>query len=164
MAPAYRATTVGLVGSRAYDLLWGTTLRATTRAHRILDRMSGGRLMRHFPGGAPVVWITTTGRRSGEPRRTPLLAVRDGDAWIIAGSNAGQERVPDWVHNVRADPRGTVDTGADPTAVEFVEVPEPDRSRLYSMLARQWSAYDMYQRNAGRTIPVFRLRPVLDTD
>ena len=56
------AGSVPSVGGRAYDLFWGTTLRTTTRLHKLMDRLSGGRLGRHFPGGQPVVWITTLGR------------------------------------------------------------------------------------------------------
>ncbi|MGA0209266.1 MAG: hypothetical protein ACO3LZ_05030, partial [Candidatus Nanopelagicales bacterium] len=84
---------VPYVGSRAYDVVWGTALRATTVAHRFLDKVSGGRLMRRFPGGSQVVWITTMGRRSREWRRTPLLGVpgttEDFQGRGLAGSHAG---------------------------------------------------------------------------
>lgn len=149
------------MGSRAYDLVWGTALRATTRAHRLLHRVSGGRLGRRFPGGSQVVWISTLGRRSGEWRRNPLLAVREDarpDApWIVAGSNAGQETVPAWVHNARANPDGRVEIDGVVAAARFEEISGPERSRLYAQLVAVWSAYAMYERNAGREIPVFRI-------
>lgn len=151
------------MGGRAYDLVWGTTLRTTTVLHRMLDRVSGGRLGRRFPGGQQVVWITTLGRRSGEWRRTPLLAVReDGDPakpWVITGSNAGQAAVPGWVFNVRSHDLGTLEVDGVTSEVRFEEVLGEERARLYAQLSQIWSAYEMYERNAGREIPVFRILP-----
>lgn len=147
------------MGSRGYDALWGTVLRTTTVAHRVLDRVSGGRLGRRFPGGAQVVWITTLGRRSGEWRRTPLLAAAQGDGWVIAGSNAGQEKVPGWVFNVREHPSGTLEIDGRTIPVTFTEL-EGDAARsAYRLLVDRWSAYAMYERNIRRTIPVFLMTP-----
>lgn len=149
------------VGSRGYDLFWGATLRTTTRVHRVLDKVSGGRLGRRFPGGQQVIWVTTLGRRSGQWRRSPLLAVReDGDptaAWIVTGSNVGQEQVPAWVHNMRANPEGRVEVDGVERPATFTEAVGDDRDALYAQLVRMWSAYERYERNAGRTIPVFRV-------
>lgn len=148
------------MGSRAYDLAWGTTLRATTRFHRILHSVSRGKLGRRFPGGAQVVWITTLSRKSGEWRRTPLLAVSIDGGWGIAGSNAGQEKIPGWVFNVMEHDRGQIDIdGVEHDAV-FSQVFGELRERIYAGLVSQWSAYDMYQRNIKREIPVFFVQAV----
>jgi F420H(2)-dependent quinone reductase len=158
------AGSVALVGGRAYDLFWGTTLRTTTRLHKIVDRLSGGRLGRHFPGGQQVVWITTLGRKSGEWRRNPLLAVHeDGDPakpWLVTGSNAGQAAMPGWVFNVRAHDRGTLEIEGTSVPVRFEEAVGEDRDRLYEQLASIWAAYRQYEQNAGRQIPVFRVIPL----
>ena len=147
------------MGSRGYDLLWGTTLRATTISHRILDRISGGRLMRRFPGGAQVVWISTLGRKSGQWRRTPLLGVpvETGDVrgWGIAGSNAGQEKVPGWVFNVRAHHAGTIEIDSEIFSCTFAEVTGASARDIYERLGNSWSSYRMYARNIQRDIPVF---------
>ncbi len=149
------------MGNRGYDLVWGTVLRTTTRGHRILHRASGGRLGRRFPGGQQVVWITTLGRKSGEWRRTPLLAVHEDDdpakPWVVTGSNAGQSAVPGWVFNVRAHPEGTIEIDGVSSPATFTEVTGTERDDLYEQLARMWSSYRMYERNAGRPIPVFRV-------
>ena len=149
------------MGNRAYDLVWGTTLRTTTRLHRLLYRVSGGRLGHRFPGGQQIIWVTTLGRKSGEWRRNPLIAVHeDGDPakpWIITGSNAGQSAVPGWVFNVRAHDVGTVEVDGVSSPARFVEVTGPERDELYEQLARVWKSYRMYERNAGRPIPVFRV-------
>ena len=154
------------MGNRGYDLLWGTTLRTTTRLHKVLDKVSGGRLGRRFPGGQQVVWITTLGRKSGEWRRTPLLAVReDGDPtkpWVVTGSNAGQATVPGWVFNVRAHDLGTLEVDGVGGPARFEEALGQDRDRLYAQLIEIWSAYRTYEENAGRPIPVFRVLPAPD--
>ncbi len=147
------------VGSRSYDLLWGTTLRATTISHRFLDRISGGRLMRRFPGGAQVVWISTLGRKSGQWRRTPLLGVpvktEDMRGWGIAGSNAGQEKVPGWVFNVREHNEGTIEIDGEILPCTFTEVTGDSARDIYARLINSWSSYRMYERNIKRDIPIF---------
>lgn len=145
------------MGSKSYDLVWGTVLRTTTVLHRAIHTLSRGKLGRRFPGGAQVVWITTLGRRSGEWRRTPLLAVPDSGGWGIAGSNAGQEEIPGWVFNVRAHGQGQIEVDGQVSETVFTEVQGEDAARIYTALGEAWSSYRMYQRNIAREIPVFRV-------
>lgn len=146
------------MGSRLYDAVWGSTLRTTTRAHRLLHKVSGGRLGRRFPGGGQIIWLSLLGNKSGEWRTVPLVAVRDADAWVVTGSNAGQEKVPGWVFNARANPDGFVEVDGDRRACRVEEVTGDDRDELYGRLASVWKGYEMYERNAQRYIPVFRVR------
>ncbi len=148
------------MGSKSYDRLWGTALRTTTILHRAVYSVSGGKLGRRFPGGAQVVWITTLGRKSGEWRKTPLLAVPDSGGWGIAGSNAGQEKIPGWVFNVRAHNKGRIEINSEASDVEFVEVHGEEAARIYAALGDTWSSYRIYERNIGRDIPVFRVSKI----
>jgi len=166
--PGMRTTSLAPMGNRAYDAMWGTALRGTTITHRIVHRLSGGRLWRRFPGGAQVIWITTLGRKSGEWRTTPLLAVPDDahlqrGVWAVTGSNAGQEKIPGWVYNMRAHPLGRMEIDGHLIDVTFEEVTGADADRLYDALTQKWSAYRMYKNNAQREIPVFRIIPVTAT-
>ena len=145
------------MGNRAYDVFWGTMLRSTTALHRVVHKVSGGRVWRRFPGGGVIVWITSLGRKSGEWRTNPLLSVKDGDDWVVAGSNAGQEKLPGWVHNVRANPDGYVLVDDDAWSCRFVEAEGAERDALYGKLVAIWKSYEMYAENAGRYIPVFRI-------
>lgn len=147
------------MGSKTYDALWGTALRTTTHLHKFVHWASKGKLGRTFPGGAQVVWITTLGRKSGDWRSTPLLAVPVDGGWGIAGSNAGQERIPGWVFNVEAHDRGRISIDGNEIAAIFTRVEGELKERIYSGLISQWSAYDMYQRNIKRDIPVFLVKP-----
>lgn len=140
-------------------MVWGTALRTTTTVHRFIHWASRGRLGRTFPGGAKVVWITTLGRKSGEWRRTPLLAVPIEGGWGIAGSNAGQEKIPGWVYNVEVHNLGRIDIDGHEREATFTRVSGDLEDRIYAGLISQWSAYEMYQRNIQREIPVFLVTP-----
>lgn len=106
-----------------------------------------------------MVWITTLGRKSGEWRRTPLLGVpvttEQGSGWGIAGSNAGQEKVPGWVFNVREHSHGTIQIDDDVLDCTFTEVEGELARDIYERLGNSWSSYRMYERNIKRPIPIF---------
>ena len=142
----------------AYDRGMGLLLGTTTRVHRLLDRVTRGRLGRTFPGGAQVVWIYSRGRRSGQWRRFPLLAARESESsWVIAGSNGGQQRVPSWVYNITAYDTGWLDVNDSHWAVRFEEVLGPERDEVYQLMVGVWKAYAAYAQRSPRYIPVFRI-------
>lgn len=145
------------MNKRLYDLAWGTALRTTTALHRVVHKATGGRVWRHFPGGAQVVWITTMGRKSQQWRTNPLLAARIDDGWCVAGSNAGQAKVPGWVFNAREHPEGFVLINDDAWRCRFVEVEGAERDALYAQMIAMWKSFEMYAENAGRYIPVFTI-------
>ena len=148
-----------VMDKRLYDAFWGSSLRATTALHRVVHKVSGGRIWRRFPGGGVIVWITTLGRKSGLWRRTPLLGVpvetEDMRGWGIAGSNAGQEKVPGWVFNVREHNEGTIEIDGEILPCTFTEVTGDSARDIYERLINSWSSYRMYERNIKRDIPIF---------
>ena len=152
------------MGSRGYDAVMGLLLRSTTRGHRLLHRVTRGRWGRTLVG-APIVWLTLPGRRTGEPRTVPLLVSRDLGhdpvAWVVCGSNAGQTAVPAWVHNARAAGCGVVLDGGTRVPVWVVEVLDPDEhDRLYAGMVEVWRGFRAYRVAAGRHVPLFRLVPM----
>jgi deazaflavin-dependent oxidoreductase (nitroreductase family) len=78
---------------------------------RRLYRSTGGRFS--LTGRAPVLLLTTTGRRTGKARTVPLLYLRDGDRMVICNVNPGFERPNPWILNLRARPRAQVQIGRD---------------------------------------------------
>jgi F420H(2)-dependent quinone reductase len=106
--------------------------------------------------------LTTTGRRTGEPRTIPLYAWPDGDRLVIVGSKGGAARNPDWVHNLRAEPRATVKKGRDAQAYRATEVGADgsERERLWTLVIEAFPLYAGYQRKTKRLIPLFVLEPV----
>jgi F420H(2)-dependent quinone reductase len=147
------------VRKQTHDLAMAATLASLTRGHRVLHRVSGGRLGRRFPGGQQIVWVTTLGRRSGKWRRTPLLSVTDGaGCYVVTGSNGGQDRVPGWVFNMRDHDAGYVEVDGLAWAAGFEEAAGSDRDALYAQLVASFASFAGYERWAGRPIPVFRIR------
>jgi deazaflavin-dependent oxidoreductase (nitroreductase family) len=129
------------------------------KLHVTMVRRSGGRLVRTFRGG-DVVLLTHTGRSSGRTFTTPLLYVRDGDDVVVAASNGGIDREPQWWLNLQADPRGATEIGGRRTEVVASRVPEADRQRLWDALMAKCPTYDDYQAGVSRRISLVRLSPI----
>lgn len=105
------------------------------------------------------ITLTTTGRRSGQPREVPLYAFEDGEGLVIVGSLGGAARDPAWVANLRADPRATVRRGRAAREVRAREVTGSDRERLWHLVCTAFPLYATYQRRTTRLIPLFVLQP-----
>ena len=104
--------------------------------------------------------LTTTGRRSGELRQVTLYAWADGDRLVIVGSWGGAATDPDWVRNLRAEPRATVKMGRDLREVRAYEVNGTERERLWMLVCEAFPLYATYQRRTNRVIPLFVLKTV----
>ncbi|TDD90668.1 nitroreductase family deazaflavin-dependent oxidoreductase [Actinomadura darangshiensis] len=116
-------------------------------------RANGGKVGGAF-AGADLLLLTSTGARSGEPHPTPLGYLADGGRLLVFASNAGGPRNPAWYHNVRADPRVTVEVGTETFDGVAIPVEGEERDRLYARQAERVPAYAEYQRTTGRVIPV----------
>ena len=102
--------------------------------------------------------LTTTGRRSGHPRRTPVqYQALDGELFLVAAAG-GAPRPPAWWHNVEAEPRVTVQLGADRRGAVAETLPAAERARAWPLLCAGNRYLSRVQTKAGRTLPVVRLR------
>lgn len=122
----------------------------------ILLRLTGGRLATTL-GIVPTGVLETQGARTGERRRNAVIYWRDGDATIIAASNAGRPKHPSWYHNLCAHP--DVSFGGAPMRATEVES-QDERARLWSLGDDVFPAFAVYRTRAapvGRTIPLIRL-------
>ncbi|MEZ5383234.1 MAG: nitroreductase family deazaflavin-dependent oxidoreductase [Microthrixaceae bacterium] len=137
-------------------------IRLLSRAQSWVYRRSGGRLGAKFLKGAPVLLVTTTGRRSGQPRTVPLLYLEDGDDIIVVASQGGMPTNPDWYYNVLADPTVTVTRGTDELQMVAREVEGDERAELWPRLVEMYADYEAYAERTERTIPVIRLSPAAD--
>ena len=102
------------------------------------------------------------GRRTGREYVQPLLYMRDGDSYILAGSNGGAEKEPAWVTNLAAMSKATIEVGEETLTVEPKAVPggTPERDRLYARLVEYWPDFLKYEQNTDRLFPLFKLEPV----
>jgi deazaflavin-dependent oxidoreductase (nitroreductase family) len=110
--------------------------------------------------GAPTLLLTTTGRRSGEPRTTALIFGRDGDDYLVVASKGGAPQHPAWYLNLTAEPEVEIQVRADRmTAVARTAADGDERARLWSIVTAVWPNYDVYVTRTDRTIPVVVLSP-----
>jgi deazaflavin-dependent oxidoreductase (nitroreductase family) len=91
---------------------------------------------------------------------TPLLYVEDGERFVVVASNAGDERDPAWLLNLRKQPQAEVQVGARRVAVQAREASEAECGRLWPLLEASYSHYPAYRERAGRRIPIIVLEPV----
>ena len=129
------------------------------RAHAWLYRVSRGRLApRWF--GAPVLVLQTVGRRSGQPRATPVLyALHDGDPVVLA-ANAGARRPPAWWLNLRDAGRGVAVLGRERREVVPRVAEGPERAELWNRVCAVYPAAEHYAEFTEREIPVVVLERV----
>ncbi len=110
--------------------------------------------------GLPVIIVTNTGNRTGAVRKTPLMRVKDADAYVLVGSQGGAPKHPVWVHNLRAKPDIEIRDLAEVRPMRVREVEdEAERSRLWALAVEAFPPYDDYQARTDRKIPVFLAEP-----
>lgn len=133
---------------------WRVVQDANTR----LYRLSGGRIGGRYDG-APVLILHHVGRRSGEPRQTPLIYLQDGEDFVIVGSMGGSSSHPAWYLNVRDAPDVEVEIKGSRRHVRARHADLQERERLWPALLEMWPAWDDYSRRTDREFPILILSP-----
>jgi len=131
----------------------GALQRFVTGIHARAYRLTGGRLGGRI-GRVEQVLLTTTGRRSGRARTTPLSVIADGDRLVLIASNGGAARHPDWYLNLTANPSVTVQRGGEHVAMVARTAGSAERADLWQRAVALYSGYAAYQRRTSREIPV----------
>lgn len=144
--------------SRASQLMGATGLRWTGKLNVPLYRLSGGRIGGHI-SKAPVLLLTTIGRKSGQPRTAPVVYLADGENLVVIGSNAGHGRTPAWSLNLQANPDAEVEVGRERRRVRARLSEGEERADLWSKHNRQYSGFDEYEARTDRDIALFVLEP-----
>lgn len=127
-----------------------------SRLHARVLRLSRGRLLpRWF--GAPVLVLETVGRRSGQPRATPVLYARLDDAFVVMPASAGSDRTPAWWLNLRAAGRGTVLVGGRRLDVVPRVLEGAERDAARAALLAVYPAAEHYEGFTARAIPFVAL-------
>lgn len=104
--------------------------------------------------GTTTLILTTTGRRSGEQRPTPLIYGTHGDAYLVVASKGGADEPPAWYLNLEADPRVTVQVKGDRFDARARTATPEEKPEMWRTMVGRWSAYEDYQRKTDRDIPV----------
>ncbi|MEU1983793.1 nitroreductase/quinone reductase family protein [Nocardia sp. NPDC019395] len=132
-------------------------IRALTPLDRRLLERTGAKYTVLGPVGVPLILLTTTGRRSGQPRTQPLLYVHGGDTLYVIGSNFGQTRHPAWSANLLAEPRATVAIAGERIPVTAALVEGPAKEEIFQRFVDLVSAYSAYRGRTTRDLRIFAL-------
>jgi F420H(2)-dependent quinone reductase len=129
-----------------------------SRSNTWLYRVTGGKL-----GGtvqkAPVALLTTTGRKTGQPRVSPLLYMRDGDRVIVAASKGGSDKNPMWYLNLKANPKVQVQIKKEVLDLTARDATDEERAKYWPQLVAMYPTYDDYQSWTDRVIPLVVCEP-----
>jgi len=150
---------------RSVRAVASTALGARVLAHtlpmldRAVARVSGGRTTAvELLAGLPLLGLTSTGRRSGQPRYAPLIAVPFRDSLAVLGTNFGQASTPTWALNLEAEPRAEVTHGDVTLTVVARRADEAERAEILARAGEVYIGYPKYlQRITGREVRVFVL-------
>lgn len=117
------------------------------------------RVGRRFIRGIPVCLLTTTGRKSGLARTSPLLYLLDGKGIVVVASQGGMPRHPDWYFNITADPLVHIELPGERFDAVARTANSQERAQLWPRLVEMYPSFAVYQARAGREIPVVICRP-----
>jgi deazaflavin-dependent oxidoreductase (nitroreductase family) len=134
-------------------------IRVFVGTHRRILAASGGRVLGRL-GGHPLLILTTTGRKTGQPRSTPVIGIADGPDWLVVASNGGAATQPLWARNIAACPEVTVRRGRRTGAFRARILPGSERASRWPKLAGAYPAYAKMQAKTDRPLPVIALEHV----
>jgi deazaflavin-dependent oxidoreductase (nitroreductase family) len=128
---------------------------------KIIDefRANGGKVGGQF-AGAPLLLLHSTGAKSGLERINPTMYLPDGDRYLVFATKGGATTNPDWYHNLKANPRATIEVGDKTIEVIAEDLIGQERTQMYDKQASLYSGFATYQENTDRVIPVVALTPV----
>jgi len=129
-----------------------------TATHRFVYRATRGWIGGWLPGQRFLL-LTTVGRRTGQERTMPLLYVRDGERFVVVGSNGGDDRPPAWWLNLQARPTGRVQAGREQREIVARQAQGAELAALWARLDASYRYYADYRRRTTREIPVVVLDP-----
>ena len=143
----------------------GKIIKTMSKVNVAIYRWTGGllgstwRVGSAFPWGVPVLLLTTTGRKSGQPRIAPLLFIEEGDNVILIGSQGGLPKDPLWYRNLQANPACGVQIKRRKMRMTARTATPDERKRLWPKLVAHYSDIASYETWTDRVIPVVILEP-----
>ncbi|WP_343602520.1 nitroreductase family deazaflavin-dependent oxidoreductase [Mycobacterium sp.] len=130
-----------------------------SRVNTIMYRRRGGEGLGGTFLKRPVALLTTTGRKTGEPRVSPLLYLRDGERVILVASRGGSAKNPMWYLNLTANPTVSVQIKKEVLRLTARDATEEERATYWPQLVAMYPAFADYQSWTDRKIPVVVCEP-----
>jgi F420H(2)-dependent quinone reductase len=110
--------------------------------------------------GRPIVIVTTTGAKTGNIRKNPVMRVKVGDTYVAVASNGGAATNPSWYRNLSAHPDVSLQDGATVYRLRAREVRAEEKARWWRVAERDWPRFAEFRVKAGnREIPLIVLEP-----
>lgn len=131
-------------------------MQAQWRMHKLVWKLSGGRLGRRVVG-MPVLELVTTGHKSGQPRQILITYVECNGSPAIIGTNAGRDVDPAWVKNLRVNPAARARWDGKWREVTGIELAGSEHAAAWAIAVAANSGYEEYRRELTRPIPIIRL-------
>ena len=138
---------------------WPRVQRAASRLHARLYMLSGGRILSRWFDDAPILVVHTTGRRSGQPRATPVLYLRDGNAYVVLAANAGADQTPAWWLNLQHTGSADIVVGHTRIQVRARVLAGEERDRVWNRFVAMYPQAEHYARFTDRVLPLAALDP-----
>lgn len=113
----------------------------------------------HDWNGTQALILTTTGRKSGKQRMTPLIYGRHGDAYLVVASKGGTPENPDWYINLDANPDVDIQVWGDKMHGRARTATAAEKAEMWPIMTKEWPDYDEYQTKTDRDIPVVVIEP-----
>ncbi len=141
------------------ERIGSVVVRVMSALNTWVYRLTGGRLGGRFLRGAPILLLTVTGRRSGQPHTVPLLYLEDGTDVLIVASKGGMSHHPGWYQNLEAHPQCEVEIGTTRRPMHSRRLIAEEKAAVWPRLCAMYPDYADYQARTTRDIPVLRLTP-----
>ena len=139
---------------RALNATWVTPfMKWMARGNTWIYRRSNGKLGGTFMK-SPVALLTTTGRKTGEPRVSPLLYLREGDRVILVASQGGRDKHPLWYLNLKADPKVSVQIKEEVLPLRARDATAEERDHYWPKLVAMYPTFEDYKSWTDRVIPI----------
>jgi deazaflavin-dependent oxidoreductase (nitroreductase family) len=138
---------------RATDSTWDWVAEHTR------TYLASGGTEGHESNGVYTLVLATTGRRTGEPRRTCLIYGTSGDDFVVVASKGGADEDPAWFTNLQAEPSVGVQVGTRRFTARARVASPAERAPLWARMARIFPLYDEYAQKTDRVIPIVLLTP-----
>ena len=130
-----------------------------SKINTFMYRRGGGEGLGSKFQGIPVALLTTTGRKTGEPRVSPLYFHRDGDTVVMAASKGGSDRHPMWYLNLKANPKVQVQIKKEVLDLTARDATDSERAKYWPKLVEMYPTYEDYQSWTDREIPLVICEP-----
>ena len=126
--------------------------------HNAVYRLLGGRVVGRL-GKAPILLLTTTGRKSGVARTVPLIYVPDGERFVLVASNAGQDHHPAWLYNIQSNPEVRVEVGNRRMYAKARVATPDERAAFWPRAVELFRGYATYEKRTSRHISLVVVEP-----